>query len=188
VGRPLPHVRQAGQAARVLRRREVQLHRRRRGGLTGVREDDGRRLSRRDLGQQLRRVLLGGRAARAQGLGATPVEVHEGRVSVVVAHPGLPRHAVPGRSDQEGEQHGVRQGLEGPDRPHGRYADRQADDPREGPPGESRAALRQDGEGREVSVRDHEARHVRGSFSIHGFPRSGLRRRCRRSNGGHEPS
>ena len=46
----------------------------------------------------------------------------------------------------------------------GRDAGGQADHPGEGPPGEPRPALRQDGEGPEVSLRDHEARHLRRSL------------------------
>ena len=46
-------------AARLLRRRQVQLHRPGRGGLAGDHQVDGRRLPGRHLGQLLRRLLLG---------------------------------------------------------------------------------------------------------------------------------
>src|SRR4029453_15927993 len=37
------------------------------------------------------------------------------------------------------------------------------------PPGQTGAALRQDGDGSEVPVRDHEARHLRRSHEVHGL-------------------
>ena len=72
----------------------------------------------------------------------------EGRVPVVVGHPGLYRHAVSRRGHQEGGQHGLRQGGQGPARPHRGDAGGPPHHPREGSSGQSRAALRQDGEGR----------------------------------------
>src|SRR5262249_43005095 len=105
----------------------------------------------------------------AQGLRRSPVEVSEGRLPVVVGDPGLHRHAVPGRGDQEGQQHRLGQGVEGAARPHHRDPDRTADDPGKGPPGQSRSALRQDRDGSEVSVPDHEAGHLRRSDEVHGL-------------------
>src|SRR5205807_1794908 len=83
-----------------------------------------------------------GRNGGQQGLHGAPVQVLERRVPVVVGDPGLHRHAVPGRGHQEGRQHGLGQGRQGAARADGRDADGPADDPREGPPGQPRPALR----------------------------------------------
>src|SRR5262249_54653515 len=166
------HLLQAGEGARRVRRGQVQLHRRRRGRHAGDHQVDGRGLSRRYLGQLVRRVLLG-RDGRPQGLRRAAVEVSEGRVPVVVGDPGLHRHAVPGRGHQEGEQPGVGQGLEGADGAHGRDAGRPADDPREGSPGQPRPALWKDGERPKISVSDYETRDVRRPDQIHGLGRMG---------------
>ena len=48
--------------------------------------------------------------ARPPRLHGAAVEVPQGRVPVVLGHPGLHRHAVPRRGDQEGGQHRLRQG------------------------------------------------------------------------------
>src|SRR5205823_10933492 len=73
------------------------------------------------------------------------------------------------RGDQEGQQRRGREGLQGPARPHHRHAHRQADDPREGPSGQPRPALRQDGDGSEVPVPDHEAGGIHRSDEVHGL-------------------
>src|SRR5215467_2276278 len=86
-----------------------------------------------------------------------------------MGHPGLHRYAVPRGGDQEGQQRGLGEGLQSPPRPDRGHARGQAHHPREGPPGQPRPALRQDGERGEVSLRHHEARDVHRSDQVHGL-------------------
>ena len=65
LGRPFRDLHQAGQAARLFRRDQIQLHRRRRSRLDRIGQGDRRRLSARDLGQRLRHVPVGRRACRS---------------------------------------------------------------------------------------------------------------------------
>ena len=123
----------------------------RRGGLARRRPSRWARTTRWASGATPTTPSTGARPPAHRDYTARLSKYTQGRVPVVVGHPGLHRHAVPRRGHQEGQQHGLRQGLQGAARPHHRHADRQADDPREGPPGQPRPALRQDGEGSEVS-------------------------------------
>ncbi len=59
--------------------------------------------------------------------------------------------------------------VEGDAQPHGRHADRQADDPEQGPTGEPRAVLGQDDQGSALSVRGDEPADVRRSDAVHGL-------------------
>ena len=64
--------------------------------------------------------------------------LHQGGPALVLADHRLHRHAVPGRGIKKANSTRRRQGGEGAARPHGRHADRQADDARQGPPGQPR--------------------------------------------------
>ncbi|KZS00465.1 Argininosuccinate lyase/sw-like protein, partial [Daphnia magna] len=101
VGRPLRHLCQAGGAARLFQVARHEVHRCRRGGLDRERAGDGAGLSHRHLEQQLRRVRLAGRPARAQGIHHAAEGLHQGRVSVFLADHRLHLDAVPGRGHQE---------------------------------------------------------------------------------------
>ena len=111
------------------------------------------------------------RSCRAQGVYRARQEVHEPGLAVLVADHRLRRDAVPGRRHQEGEQHQLGQGRGGAEGHHRRHADRQADAAHQGPAGQSRPVLGQDGEGRQAAVRRHAERHVHRSDAVHGLKR-----------------
>ena len=150
VGRALRHVRQAGEAPSLLRIGELQRHGRRRSGRDRDHQGDGRRLSPGHHRQCVRRVQLG-RTGRAQGVHQAPERIPQGRAAVVVADHGLHRHADAVGSDRQGRQHRFRQGRQGDARGHGGHADRQAEVPEQGPPGQPGAVLGQDGEGSDAT-------------------------------------
>ena len=76
-------------------------------------QGDGRRLPGRHLGQRVRRVQLGRRAAAAQGLHRSAARLPEGGTPVVVADHRLHRHADADGGDPESRQHRLRQSREG---------------------------------------------------------------------------
>ena len=91
-----------------------------------------------------------------QGVHQAPARLPEGRASVVVADHRLHRHADADGGDRQGGKHGFGQGRQGDARDHRRHADRQAELPGQGPPGQPGAVLGQDGEGSALSVRGDE--------------------------------
>ena len=152
----------------VLRRGEEQRGRRGRGRCHRDGEGDGRRLPGGDLGQRVRRVQLGRRAG-AQGVHAASPHLPEGGASFLLAHHRLHRHAGPGGGDPESQQHRFGESRESDAGPHRGHADRQADDPEQGPAGQSRAVLGQDDEGPEVSVRRDEPADLHRPRPLHGL-------------------
>ena len=92
---------------------QVQLHRRRRGGLDRRPPSRWAPTTRSASGATPTTPSTGASPQAHKEYIGPAGEVHEGRVPVVLADPGLHRHAVPGRGHQEGQQHRLRQGGQG---------------------------------------------------------------------------